>query len=545
MRQWCLSLLGCWMTLAVAEPVVFTHVNGYTLDTHNRLQKFQYLVIDGDKVVEVGHTLPARWQSDKTVHIDMRGRTLLPGLIDAHGHIMGLGFQLLQLDVTDTKSAEDVANKVKAFAKQHPKGWLLGRGWNQENWQPPVFPSKTVLDNVSGDRPVWLRRIDGHAGWANSAALRLAGIDKNTPDPKGGTIVRDKQGEPTGILIDNAMALVESKIPKPTATQRLEAFKQAQAHLLSLGVTAVHDAGIDADTERLYRELQQANALNIRIYGMLSATRPDLAKRLQEGFYGDSCDWLSIRSIKAYADGALGSRGARLSEDYHDMAHHRGLWVSQPERLAQLITLASTYKFQINIHAIGDAANHFVLNELHTRLDDTQRKTLRPRIEHAQILKVEDIPRFRQWHIIASMQPTHATSDMWMAEKRLGKARLQGAYPWRSLIDSGAILASGTDFPVEPANPFYTWHAAVTRQKRDNTPPGGWLPKEKMSVVEAFKTMTAWSAYAGFAEQCLGKLQPGYLADFIVTDRDPFKEKPEHLHTIRVLETWTGGIRRF
>ncbi len=497
------------------------------------------------KVVEIGNEAVASKYPTAKV-IDGKNQVLLPGLIDAHGHMLGLGFGRLNVDVRDTKSATDTALKVQAYAKKHPQlSWIKGRGWNQELWPGRQFPSAKDMDEYVTDRPVWLRRVDGHAGWANRKALAFAGINKDTLDPAGGLIMRDAAGEPTGVLVDNAMNLLESKIPQPTAAESQSALDIAMKHLLSLGITSVHDASILFDTYQLYRDNVKNNTLDIRIYAMLEAMEPRLLQLLGQGYFNDDQDMLSVRSVKLSIDGALGSRGAAMLAPYSDKTGHKGLMLASAEQIELLFNQVLKHKFQLNVHAIGDKGNQVVLDQFEKTYQRWGGQSLRHRIEHAQVVAVTDIPRFKSLNIIPSMQPTHATSDMNMAQDRVGKARLKGAYAWQTFLKQGSRIASGSDFPIELANPFYGIHAAVTRQNRQNQPAGGWIPEEAMTTAEAFTSFTLDAAYAAHQEKVIGSLEKGKWADFILVDKDVFKISPSELWQVKVLQTWIAGENKY
>ncbi len=542
------ALLSCVCSLSLAAaPVVLHNIKGYGFDAQRQLVSFQTLVFDN----ESGQVL-ARGDASLRQHyatatqLDGQGKTLLPGLIDGHGHVLGLGDYLNQADLRGITSEQASAESVAAFAQSNPnQQWVMGRGWNQVLWDSNAFPTKNSLDEVVADKPVYLVRVDAHAAWVNSKALALAGITKDTIDPPGGEIIRDAKGEPTGVLIDNAMALVQSKIPAPTTDDKKAALDKAFAHLLALGITSVHDAGISTELAALYQQLQQKQQLGVRIYPMLSAKDPALATWFAQGIVDDANDWLDIRSVKIYGDGALGSRGAALLADYSDQAGQQGLLVTQPDALTEIMRLTINAGFQANVHAIGDRANRLVLDRFEQLSSKAALAKARHRIEHAQIVSPQDIPRFKALQVLPAMQAVHATSDMNMAGDRLGVARLRGAYAWRSFIDQGSIIVGGSDFPVELANPFHGLHASVTRQNQQNLPEGGWLPEQRLSLVEALRSFTIDAAYGAFQEDKMGHLQVGGWADFILVDQDIFAIPAEKLWQTTTLETWIHGKPRY
>jgi predicted amidohydrolase YtcJ len=549
-RQSLLALLisGCFTLSAAASaaPVLITNIKGYGFDDKRQLLSFSELVFDDatGKVLARGQGIAKDYPDASK--IDGMGRTLLPGLIDGHGHVLGLGQNLSQVDLRESSSEAQAVAKTAAFAKANPQAqWILGRGWNQVLWPSQQFPSKQLLDEVIKDKPVWLSRVDGHAGWANSKALQLAGISKDSIDPPGGQIIRDANGEPTGVLIDNAMLLLEQQIPSINETERVSALNAAFKHLLSLGITSTHDAGINAANLATYQQLREAKQLPLRLYPMLSATDPALESWLKAGPVDDPLDFLDVRSVKIYGDGALGSRGAALLAPYSDKPKEKGLLVTQPDKLTAVMKLTIDAGFQANVHAIGDYANQLALDRFESLQTEAQRKAGRHRIEHAQVVAPKDLPRFAALHVLPSMQPTHATSDKNMAGDRLGVARLRGAYAWRSLVDDGARIVGGSDYPVELANPFFGIHAAVTRQDQQNQPAGGWLPEQKLTLVEALRSFTVDAAYGAFQDQSMGSLAPGMWADFILVDRDIVKVAPEQLWQTKVLATYVGGELKY
>lgn len=540
--------LVCTLVLAAsplfAADLLIDNVNGYTLDSAGKLQRFEALLIDAGKVVATGkHAEMAKRAGDARV-VDGKGRTALPGLIDAHGHVMGLGIMSLQADLTGTTSLDAALARIRSFADSHKEDrWIIGRGWNQVVWKLGRFPTAQELDAVVADRPVWMERIDGHAAWANSAALKLAGIDRNTKDPVGGRIERDAEGNPTGVLVDAAMELVGSRIPPASEAQLDKALASALQIMAGVGMTGVSDAGIDVATFNRYRRFADAGKLTTRINAMIGGTGKDFDAIGKDGpLLGYGHDFLGIRSVKLYADGALGSRGAAMLMPYSDDAKNSGLLFSKPDEMTAMISKAFAHGYQVCVHAIGDKGNREVLDSFaaaYTKYPAA--KALRNRIEHAQVVSLDDIPRFVDLDLIASMQPTHATSDMNMAEDRVGHERIKGAYAWRSFLKQGTRIAGGSDFPVESPNPFFGLHAAVTRQDHDGHPPGGWYPKQAMTVTEALRAFTLDAAYAAHQEDSQGTLEPGKWADFILIDQDIFKIDPARIWKTRVLQTWVAG----
>ena len=540
------------LTLAATAhgaPTLMENIHGYTL-AGDRLQPFTGLLFDRGKVVQTGDAAVLRKDFPGAQRVDGGGRTLLPGLIDAHGHVLGgqlsgLGYQSVRVMLGDTRSLSEALERIRAYLKEHPdRSWRIGSGWNQVNWKLGRFPLASELDAVVSDRPAVLERVDGHAVWLNTRALKAAGISRQTPDPVGGRIERDQAGNPNGVLVDKAMGLVDRIVPQPSAGERRAALQAALTQMNALGLTGAADAGVSAQDIALYKDFADHGLLSVRIYAMIAETGEDFLALSKAGpliGYGD--DSLTVRSVKLFADGALGSRGAALMAPYADAPKERGLLFMSDADMAHKIATALQAGYQVNVHAIGDAANHQVLGAFETAYRSVGGRELRNRIEHAQVVALADIPRFKQLDLIASMQPTHATSDMNMAEDRIGKERLRGAYAWRSFLDQGTRIAGGSDFPVESANPFYGLHAAVTRTDHANLPAGGWHSEQAMTLLEAFRAFTLDAAYAEHQENTLGSLEKGKWADFILIDRDLFTIAPADIWKIKVEQTWVAGKR--
>lgn len=550
-----LACLALVLAAPAAADTLIDNVNGLTLDEAGRLVRFSGLIMGNDgKIIRLvtvpapppeavkkarkGEVAPAAYRPD--YRIDGKGRTMLPGLIDAHGHVMELGFQALTLDLSGTTSLAEAQAKIAAYAKEHGnRKWIVGRGWNQELWRLGRFPSAAELDAVVADRPVWLERVDGHAGWANSAAMAEAGVSAKSVSPAGGRIEM-AGGKPSGIFVDAAKALIEKAIPRPLARERDQALVKAQEALLAFGITGIADMGTSLEDWSSFRRAGDGGWLNIRIFSYSLGLDPILViggNAPTPWLYGDR---LRMAGVKLYADGALGSRGAWLKAPYADAPGNRGLQFIEDTKLRNIMSRAALDGYQIAIHAIGDAANAQAL-DAYAELEATYTGDRRWRIEHAQILDPADIPRFAQLGVIASMQPVHQTSDRTMAEARLGAGRLKGAYAWKTLLGSGARLAFGSDTPVESPDPFAGLAAAITRADAKGEPFGGWQPQERISREEALAAFTTGAAYAAFAETKVGRLAPGLWADFILVDRDPMLATPGELRATKVFETWVAG----
>jgi predicted amidohydrolase YtcJ len=543
-----LIVLAVAGSLPAHAATLIDNANGYTLNTKGDLVQFTALAFDdAGRIIAVGASADVAAKAPQAKRIDMGGRTLLPGLIDAHGHVFGLGQQLTQLDLFNSTSLAGALKSIGEYAGANPgHPWLRGRGWNQENWKLGRFPTAAELDAVVSDRPVWLERVDGHAGWANSRALALAGITKATPDPVGGKIVRDANGEATGVLVDTAQDLLTKVLPPQTEAESRTMLDRALGELARVGLTSVHDAGVDVTQDRLYRAYADAGKLTTRVYGMIGGAGADfdvLAKNGPLNDYGNGM--YALRAVKLYSDGALGSRGAALIKPYSDDAHSHGLLFFKSGQMDTMMTKAMRRGYQVNVHAIGDAGNKQILDIYQKEVSATKSAAQRHRIEHAQVVQPGDIPRFKSIGIIPSMQPTHATSDKNMAETRVGPERIKGAYAWRTFLHQGSRIACGSDFPVEAPNPFFGLHAAVTRQDAQGQPVAGWYPNQAMSLKEAFRCFTLDAAYAGHREDSLGSLEAGKLADFIIIDQDLFKMPTYDIHKTGVLETWVAGKQVF
>ena len=532
---------------ALADTLI-DNANGVQVDAAGKLQHFTGIVIGDDgkvrRLLIKGQKRPFKIAR----RIDAGGKTLLPGLIDAHGHVIdspggggGLGLVLLQLDLSGSDSLTAVQRRLKDYADANPgTSWITGRGWNQELWADKSFPTAADLDAVVADRPVWLTRVDGHAAVGNSAALRAAGVTNATADPSGGRIERRANGEPTGLFIDNAIALVADKIPATSPETMDRALEAAQTVLLANGLTAVADMGTSTKGWNAMRRLGEAGRLKIRIISYSDGLEPlrSISKNAPTAWlYGDR---LHLGGVKLYADGALGSRGAWLKAPYADKPDTRGLRFLTDAELAAQAEQAASGGYQLAIHAIGDAANAQVITT-YEGLNRRFKGDRRWRIEHLQVADPADLKRLKPAGIIASMQPTHQTSDRTMAEARLDPPRLKGAYAWRTIEKLGVRLAFGSDFPVESPNPFPGLSAAVSRQDPNGQPPGGWRPEEKVSFATALNGFTRGAAYAGFAEAKIGSLEPGKWADFILVDRDVAAVDQKALAATKVLETWVAG----
>jgi predicted amidohydrolase YtcJ len=530
--------------LAIASPALadglVENVNGITLDKDGKVIRFNAMLVGKDGKVTELLTKKDKLPRQLDFRHDARGATLLPGLIDAHGHVMGLGFQLLTLDLSATNSLAEAQAAIREYAAKNPdRRWIIGRGWNQEKWGLGRFPTAADLDAAVSDRPVWLERVDGHAGWANSRAMEIAGVSASSKSPAGGRIEMSG-GKPSGIFVDAASELVGKFVPVPKPLERDIALGEAQKKLLSQGITAIADMGTTIEDWQSYRRAGDAGWLSMRIFGyaagidnmvMIAGPKPT------PWLYDDK---LRLGGVKLYLDGALGSRGAWLKKPYADAPGQTGLQFLASAEVRNLMVRASMDGFQTAIHAIGDAANAEVIGAVE-ELSEAYKDDRRWRIEHVQIVDPVDLQKLGQHGIISSMQPVHQTSDRLMAETRLGPERLNGAYAWQSIAKAGGKLAFGSDVPVESADPFAGLATAMTREDAAGQPFGGWRPEERVSREQALAGFTTGAAFAAFAETKVGSLTPGHHADFILIDVDPLLASPSEIRKAIVKETWVGG----
>ncbi|TMM48774.1 amidohydrolase [Qipengyuania marisflavi] len=543
-----LKLLASTAALAcalLASPlhadVLIDNVEGLTIDKDGKVKRFAAIVIDDEG--RVSQLLAAK---DKRPRTDYRedgaGRVMIPGLIDAHAHVMGLGIGALTLDLSDTNSLQEALAAIARFAAENPaRPWILGRGWNQEKWGLGRFPTAAELDSAVSDRPVYLERVDGHAGWANGKALEAAGIVAGTKSPDGGRIERASGSQmPSGVFVDNATTLMTAAIPAPRPAERDLALDAAQKILHKFGITGVADMGTTIEDWQAFRRAGDTGRLHVRIMSYAaSADAMELiaGARPTPWLYDDK---LRMNGIKIYLDGALGSRGAWLKAPYSDDPGNTGLPLTDSARLRNVMVRAANGEFQTAVHAIGDAANAEAISAI-AELSESFTGDRRWRIEHVQIVDPADLPTLGKHSIISSMQPVHQTSDRTMAEARLGPNRLDGAYAWNTILRYGGKLAFGSDAPVESPDPFAGLAAAISRTGPDGQPFGGWRPQERVNREQALAGFTSDAAFAGFADGRFGRLLPGERADFVLIDRDPLLATPEELRATKVYETWVGG----
>lgn len=505
----------------------------YTVD--GAFSVVEAFVVKDGKIHDTGSTTEMEKKYNARKVVPLEGKFVYPGWNDAHCHFIGYGTSLQQVDLAGTVSVEDILTRCREFAAEHQGDWITGRGWDQNDWKEKSFPDKTQLDRYFPDRPVLLKRIDGHAGWANSKALALAGVDGTSNIEGGDVLLRD--GEPTGILIDNAIGLVEKVIPTPGSEALVSGMLKAQEKCFAVGLTSVSDAGLSTREVQLIDSLQKEGSLKMRINAWLEPSESNFENYIEKGVQQN--DHLTISTLKLYADGALGSRGARLLEDYADDPGNRGLFVTPPAQLKDYCKRALENDYQVAIHCIGDGANRKAL-EIYSELLE-KGNDRRWRIEHAQIIHPADIAMFGTYNIVPSVQPTHATSDMYWAEERLGAARMEGAYAYKTLLNQLGWIPNGSDFPVESINPLYGFYAAVARKDHNGYPEGGFLSDEALSREEALRAMTSWAARAAFEETYKGSIEPGKIADFVVTEKDIMTMDEADIPGTKVLMTWSGG----
>ncbi len=529
------------LTLQQADLVV-TNAQIYTSDVNRPVA--EALAVRAGRIAFVGSNRAAlALAGPRTERLDLAGKTVITGMVDAHAHLLGLGQALRTVDLVGTRSYDEVIARVVERAKTaRPGEWIRGRGWDQNDWADTRFPTHAALSRAVPNHPVYLTRVDGHAALVNAKALELAQVTGATPDPSGGRFIRDSGNNPTGVLVDNAQGIVGRVIPAPSRVELREQTLAAIAEANRWGLTGIHDAGVAPEGIAIYEELAKEGRYNLRNYVMVRSSDSVLDGILQRGPQKGLYDGrLWIRAIKLVADGALGSRGAALLEPYSDDPGNTGLITTPPERIKSVAVRALKAGFQVNVHAIGDRANRIVLDQFEAALREVPTADHRFRIEHAQILRYQDIPRFAELDVIPSMQGSHQTSDMYWAPNRLGPARLSGAYAWRSLLNTGVVIPNGSDFPVEAVNPLISFHSFFTRQDADNFPPGGWMPEQRTTRQEALLSITLWPAYAAFMENESGSLTAGKYADFVVLDRDIMAVAPEAVLGTHVLLTVLGG----
>jgi len=529
------------LTLQQADLVV-TNAQIYTSDVNRPVA--EALAVRAGRIAFVGSNRGAlALAGPRTERLDLAGKTVITGMVDAHAHLLGLGQALCTVDLVGTRSYDEVIARVVERAKTaRPGEWIRGRGWDQNDWADTRFPTHAALSRAVPNNPVYLTRVDGHAALVNAKALDLAQVTAATPEPSGGRFIRDSANNPTGVLVDNAQGIVGRVIPAPSRAELREQTLAAIAEANRWGLTGIHDAGVAPEGIAVYEELAKEGRYSLRNYVMVRSSDSVLDGFMQRGPQKALYDGrLWIRAIKLVADGALGSRGAALLEPYSDDPGNTGLITTPPERIRSVAVRALKAGFQVNVHAIGDRANRIVLDQFEAALREVPTADHRFRIEHAQILRYQDIPRFAELDVIPSMQGSHQTSDMYWVPNRLGWARAQGAYAWRSLLNTGVVIPNGSDFPVEAVNPLISFHSFFTRQDADNFPPGGWMPEQRTTRQEALLSITLWPAYAAFMENESGSVTAGKYADFVVLDRDIMAVAPEAVLGTHVLLTVLGG----
>lgn len=529
-------------SVLAAEITVLTAARIHTMDTEQ--PRAEAMAFDGaGRILALGQRDALLQDYPDARRLDVGTATIVPGLIDAHGHVAGLGLNAMRADLAGTATKDEALQRLREFAVELPEGvWLLGRGWDQNRWAGKQFPSAADLDTAFPDRPVWLRRVDGHAAWGNSTAMALVERDLSGDwQPEGGKIERDANGDPTGVFIDEAMSLVDAHVPELEDEVASQALVLGMQAAVAHGLTGVHDAGVSLSTLAHYQQLADRGEMPLRVHAMADGDNDALEMLCREGLYTHPDGHLQMRAVKVFADGALGSRGAALLTDYSDDPGNRGLLLASAEQMAKVTEKARRCDVQVATHAIGDRGNRVVLDAYANTLGNGIGGDHRWRIEHAQVLEPVDLPRLAQMGVIASMQPTHATSDMSWAGARLGPQRIEHTYAWRELRDSGARLALGSDFPVESVDPRLGLYSASTRADAAGMPAGGWQPEEKLTAYEALRGFTLDAAYASFNEDEVGSLEVGKRADFVVLAEDPLRIDPLELRGLTILGTYVDG----
>ncbi|QHL86633.1 amidohydrolase family protein [Nibribacter ruber] len=531
----CASLLSsCQRNAGDQADLLVYNANVYTVD--DQFAKAEAIAVKDGKILAVGTTNDLRKKYKATEEVDAQGKSLYPGFIDAHAHFVGYATNQREADLVGTTSFAEVVQRLQAHRKEYPSSaWLTGRGWDQNDWQVKQFPTKDTLDKLFPDTPVIIERVDGHASLANQKALDLAGITTSTP-VQGGKI-EQQNGKLTGILVDRAADQVVAKIPTPTVAEYTQVLKEAEQNLFAVGLTSVVDAGLPKSAVNLIDSLQKKNELKIRVYAMLNPSKENRDHYFKSGPY--STDRLTVKAFKVYADGALGSRGACLLHPYTDRPGETGFLLQTVQEYKDLAAEIYKTDFQMNTHAIGDSANRVILQIYGNLLKGKNDR--RWRIEHAQVVNPVDVPLFGKYSILPSVQPTHATSDMYWAGERLGMDRLKHAYAFKALLQQNNMIPLGSDFPVEHINPLYGFHAAVARQDAKNYPKGGFQMDNALTREEALRGTTIWAAFANFEEKQKGSLEPGKVADFVILEKDIMTVAPEELRDVKVLSTYVNG----
>jgi predicted amidohydrolase YtcJ len=552
-----LSLVASLLLLLTLVPaqqtqtadIVFKNGNVYT--ANDKAPRAEAIAVKADRIIFAGTNAAAqKFIGQSTRVVDLKGNTVLPGFTDSHQHLSGVGFREMTLNLEGATSLEDFLAKVKARVDQaKPGDWITGRGWIETHWKPPAFPTRWDLDKIAPNNPVFLGRADGHGGVANSAALKLAGIDKDTANPFGGEISKDKQGEPNGMLLDSAQGLVRRRVPPTSPEEAERAVVLGAKRNIELGWTQIQDAGGSYADVEIFKKLYAAGTLKLRIYKAVHGPGPSATRLINEGpTIGAFGNRFTFRTIKVVSDGALGSRGAALMEPYSDAADTSGFLTVKAEDLRPMLRDALRKGIQVETHAIGDLANRFILDEYEAALDDvpaSERKVADPRwrVEHAQLVNPADIPRFAKLGIIPSMQPSHAIGDLFFAPSRVGIARLKGSYAWESFIKSGIVVPGGSDAPVERGEPMIEFYAAVARKDQKGFSGEGWHPEEAVTREQALKMFTLWPAYAAFEDQLRGTIEVGKLADLTILSADIMKiPAPEILKTRCLMTVINGEI---